>query len=805
MTGYPSMADPQMMFWYPLTLFLRLLPGSWNAFIVLAYILASWFMYLFVRCLTGRDLAGLGSGLIFGLCGFMNAHLQHVTIIHTALWIPAILLCLERLADGVRGRWMAFGSLATGACVLAGHPQIALYGLSLALGYLIVRGFSAAKPRWRYYAAGVFMLGAGVALSAIQTLPATELARVTNRATLSFADFTAYALRPNQLITILFPWLSPGADGREVAGYVGLSGLILATIAAIRWRTLRVSFWVAAMAISFVAAMGSATPFGRLLYALPGFGQFRAPGRFLLLFGISVAVLAGYGLAAITWPALRAALVVVVIAELTPFFWNSEWRSTARAAADFAQPDIIRRVGPLVRQAQARWVPIRGDQGKLAEAPGDLPLLWQLPSLSKYGPLLPVRYQELLKMQANSQFRGQWWEPANRALDITGGRFIAVPETRPGDELPLAVGRGCGADVPATEITLSPPRAISGLALVTYTGCSAGIAQGTPVAEVHVAPDGVGFVFQLHAGIETAEWAAGCADVAPQMRHRAGEVYARHTVPRGGSTCQAQTYTAVLHLPQPTTVTGIRFHWLPAGSGVLKVDAISLLDAKTGERLPLSAEDVRFGDPTRWKRLDPASGVGVYENLRAQPRVWLVPETLTAPPEQIVQAIQTSSLPGGGLYDPAALALIEEPLAFRGTRDSNAKATLLRDTGSAVEIRASSHQPAFLVLGDFYYPGWRATVNGRPAHIYQTNYIQRGVLLPPGDSLVRFEFRPASFYTGAAISLCTLALIAGIALFAVARHGRGSARHAVVLSVFICVHLWPIMFWPAMSTVSHRL
>src|SRR5208283_14760 len=70
MTGYPALADPQLMYWYPNALLLRFIPGSWNAFIVLAYVLASWFMYLFVRQATGRHFAGIVSGLIFGLCGF---------------------------------------------------------------------------------------------------------------------------------------------------------------------------------------------------------------------------------------------------------------------------------------------------------------------------------------------------------------------------------------------------------------------------------------------------------------------------------------------------------------------------------------------------------------------------------------------------------------------------------------------------------------------------------------------------------------------------------------------------------------
>jgi hypothetical protein len=840
MTGYPAMADPQMVNWYPLALLLRWIPGSWNVFVVLAYVLASWFMYAFVRKLTGRDFAGLVSGLIFGLCGFMNVHLQHTTIVHTALWIPAILLCVERLAERVQWRWVLLGGLATGTFVLAGHPQITLFGLTLSFAYFVLRGFSAAAPRWRYIVAVALTMGTGLALSAIQTLPAAELAAVSTRATLSFAEFSSYEFPPKQLTMLLFPWLFGGMGPvsyfgawnlTELAGYVGLSGLALSAIAVVSRRTPQVMFWLTCMAVSLIASMGSATPVGRILYALPGFGQFRAPGRFLLLFGVSASVLAGYGLTAILerqhprrnfvaaiaaclglilvatlvarvsltlvascclcailalliWRpesmALRTTLVLAVIVELSLFSWFGEWRFLSPAAADLQQPEIVRHLSPAMRIMHARWVPVRGDMGKLAEAPGDLPSMWQLPSLSKYGPLLPARYKDLLDMQQNGEFRGQWWDPANSAFDIASGRFVAVPDVPAtsgpifqgvqfaGQDLPLSVGNQCGADVPAAAISLGRPREIRGIALVTMTGCSYGIPQGSPVVELRLSqPDGESVPLQIRAGVETAEWAAGCADVAPKMRHRAPAIFSRHTVPRGRGACQAQTYAAILTLPEPISVTGLQFRWLRPGFGTLQIDKISLLDAKTGNSQMLSEQDVRFGDSTRWRRFDQAGGVAVYENLRAQPRAWLVPETVTAPQEQIVRTIQTSRLPDGRAFNPAVVALIEETSDFRGApQDPNARVEFMEDTAGTVEIRAVSTQPAFLVLGDFYYPGWRATLDGQPAHIFRTNSVQRGVSLPAGNHVVRFEYRPVRFYAGAGVSLSTLALLAGAALFA---------------------------------------
>ncbi len=69
-----------------------------------------------------------------------------------------------------------------------------------------------------------------------------------------------------------------------------------------------------------------------------------------------------------------------------------------------------------------------------------------------------------------------------------------------------------------------------------------------------------------------------------------------------------------------------------------------------------------------------------------------------------------------------------------------------------VTIEAELSAPGLVVLGDSFYPGWRATVDGEPAPILATNHIFRGVVVPAGRHEIRFDYAPASVYWGAAIS-----------------------------------------------------
>ncbi|GBD26749.1 hypothetical protein HRbin30_02091 [bacterium HR30] len=70
-----------------------------------------------------------------------------------------------------------------------------------------------------------------------------------------------------------------------------------------------------------------------------------------------------------------------------------------------------------------------------------------------------------------------------------------------------------------------------------------------------------------------------------------------------------------------------------------------------------------------------------------------------------------------------------------------------------VAVEVVSARPALLILNDTFYPGWRATVDGRSAPIYRANFLFRGVPVQPGDHQVVFEYVPWSFRIGAALSI----------------------------------------------------
>jgi hypothetical protein len=720
-TGFPVAADPQVMTWYPPAIILSWVPHSWNLFVVTTYVFASWFTFLYVRTLTRRADSALVAGFVFGVSGFMCAQLGHAAIIDAAMWLPALLLSIAKLSEERSVRWTIATAAAVVCCVTAGHLQIAVYSLSIAAAYTIAIRKRAADPVGFFWTATAAM-GLGVAATAVQLLPTLELAAESTRHSLTFSEFAGYSLQPHQLLTFLFPYILGGFGGHfyqgpyfgpgaieETTGYVGTGALVLAAIAFVSAsRQTVVRFWSAVGVLATLLSFGGATPLGPLLYRIPIFNLFQAQGRFLMLVDFSVAVLAGLGLdavlqahqprrwlklAALAGPAMlavgavgialfrhalrrhaidggfpaaslirlannavrvpllagalvavslfivvngrrsaiaRAMLVTAIVVELVSAGFFQAWRYLSPPASVFEMPSEQRDLRERLRADGGRWLPVAGILGPPSILPPDISSFWDVPSASKYGPLMPRRYSELLGIGAAAALVGPWGAYDNRALDLAGVRYVAI----------------------------SPPQ-------------------------------------QYVNGRASPEFRAFMDNVA---------------------------------------------------------------------------------DGRRWRLLRTVTDVQVFENLRGLPRAWLARRAATLTPLQVVETIHTSRLPDGSLYDPRAVALVEEPLILgAGDVPGEGRVGWLESRASLVEMETDSPSAALLVLGDLFYPGWIATVDGRQVSVLRTNDIQRGVLVPGGRHRVRFTFRPLSFLVGASISaVAVLALVTFAAVQAAGRRGSSN-------------------------------
>jgi hypothetical protein len=87
-------------------------------------------------------------------------------------------------------------------------------------------------------------------------------------------------------------------------------------------------------------------------------------------------------------------------------------------------------------------------------------------------------------------------------------------------------------------------------------------------------------------------------------------------------------------------------------------------------------------------------------------------------------------------------------------------ATIIEYHQTKIVLEGTAASAGLLILGDGYHPGWQATLNGEAVPVIKANYVQRGVVLPPGPYQVVIYFAPAALRNG------TIASVLGLLLFA---------------------------------------
>jgi hypothetical protein len=118
------------------------------------------------------------------------------------------------------------------------------------------------------------------------------------------------------------------------------------------------------------------------------------------------------------------------------------------------------------------------------------------------------------------------------------------------------------------------------------------------------------------------------------------------------------------------------------------------------------------------------------------------------------------------VLDLRQVALIEtdDPQALQGFLSPTPVAPsesveVVRYEPQRVELRVKLDRPGLVILADTYYPGWRLTIDGRPAPVLRANRLMRGAAVVAGEHSLVYTYSPISFWVGAIISAAGLILL----------------------------------------------
>ncbi len=175
---------------------------------------------------------------------------------------------------------------------------------------------------------------------------------------------------------------------------------------------------------------------------------------------------------------------------------------------------------------------------------------------------------------------------------------------------------------------------------------------------------------------------------------------------------------------------------------------VNMLNAKYvifSQKLPLENLEYVYYDRTLKQT--------IYLNKTYLPRAWFVTNTeLIKDKKAIWKKLNDPE------FSPSETAIVEKevPAVFAPTESSVTPAGFdLHELKFDVVTDTTS----FLTISEIYYPaGWKAYIDGEKTEIFCTNYILRGIVVPPGEHTVEMKFESNTYLWSLKLSLIGLIL-----------------------------------------------
>ncbi|MFP4343757.1 MAG: hypothetical protein ACLFU8_03590 [Anaerolineales bacterium] len=819
--GAPLLANSQAGVFYPLNWPLWLAAGPTLEGLTRS-IHWSVLLHLGIATVTAGILArqlGVGrwgaalAGLLYAGGGFLGLHVEHLNQLQGLAWLPLALPVVKPLSPTERGLLRLVpppprALIALTLILLAGHTQTAFIAVTgvvlffLSQHFFLALASSSPGARRRLFAAllralrsapALLPLGIAVLIAAVQLLPTFQLAQLSMRAGgLPWREAVSFSLVPWKAHQVLLPPYLVTPFLPEGVAYLGLAGLVLVGMGVWKAWCGRAPYLLALSVLALLGlffALGGYNPLylAAARLRLPGVIQFRAPARYLALYTLAAAVLAGAGLTEPattkagrfqgspftlhvsrlglhTSPFLQVALVLVVFVELllsaahlphadatVPRAYfdlrpatahlvaaarvdqaaglpASRFLSISKTLFDAGDTDEIESSYGELLSPDALWTYVVAAKDREVLAP-NLPLAFAVPAADGYdGGLLPLRHYATFTrlLLPGGTVDGRLRENLEA---ISDERWLDLLDVRflITDKVGDAWADGVFYDRQFRPV-LEPGERLE-LAWLP----------------ADFAADALSL---LHVG-------GGSVEVALED----GRALSFRLAENGGESPQRFTWEGNAAVAGTT---------LLAGETGLELSGAALLDTRTEAFYPLVLSE-RF-------RLAHSGDVKIYEDVQPPVRAFLVHEAFC------YDAGDEAALLGSPDFDPATTVLLADCGALWRGWEVTAQRTRLVPFGasppaaaeegvrviryepSRVELEVRAAAEAFLVLKDAWYPGWTVTVaplDGgavpppfpRGTVPLRADVLLRAVPIPSGTWRVVLTYRPTLLYVGAGLSL----------------------------------------------------
>jgi hypothetical protein len=154
------------------------------------------------------------------------------------------------------------------------------------------------------------------------------------------------------------------------------------------------------------------------------------------------------------------------------------------------------------------------------------------------------------------------------------------------------------------------------------------------------------------------------------------------------------------------------------------------------------------------------SMVSLFQLPGEHPFAWIAPVMIKYPDQSVIEAVKSPDFPvrSVAIFDTsskvqaAQISALPAPLTTSAHVDSYAPGHIV------ITLSAPAPKGSALVASENFYPGWHATVDGKPAEAERADLSLIGVPLPEGAKKVELDFSSDAYARGRTITLAALAI-----------------------------------------------
>lgn len=315
-SGTPLLANFQSAPFYVFNILFFVMPfvTAWSLIIFLGPFLGGIFLFFYLDNLKLSKWASVLGAITFSFSGFFVAWMEWATITHTALWLPLILLSIDKIVSsikyqvlGIKNRkllmWSIIYVFSITSSFFAGHLQIFFYLFVFSWVYFFARWVQHGKIFKILFAFLIFNI-LFLILTSIQWFPTLQFISLSARSVDALSLNNPSWFIPWQH---LVQFVAPDFFGNpttlnywgvwnygEFIGYIGIAGLVLSLFAIIFRRDKKTLFFGTALFVSLILSLPTFFAKIPFVFHVP-FLETAQPTRLLFLADFSLSVLAALG------------------------------------------------------------------------------------------------------------------------------------------------------------------------------------------------------------------------------------------------------------------------------------------------------------------------------------------------------------------------------------------------------------------------------------------------------------------------------------------------------------------------------